>query len=105
MADLVVGITTIDPQQADVLADQLVSEHLAACVQHVPGMKSTYLWKGEVHHDQEALLLIKTSEGRVQELKDWLERHHPYEAPELVFLPVSDGLTDYLRWIEDVVTS
>jgi len=81
------------------LAEALVSESLAACVNRIPGIQSTYRWKGEVTTDSEELLLIKTTAARFEALKERLLALHPYELPELIAVPVERGHTAYLDWV------
>lgn len=81
------------------LADALVGEFLAACVNRIPGIHSTYRWKGEVTTDVEELLLIKTTVERFEALKERLLALHPYELPELIAVPVEHGHAAYLDWV------
>lgn len=81
----------------------LVEQGLAACVNVLPGMTSIYKWKGKIQADSEVLLVIKTMQNRYAELQSAVTELHPYELPELIALPVSDGLPPYLKWIADQV--
>lgn len=81
------------------LAEALVSESLAACVNRIPGIHSTYRWKGEVTTDAEELLLIKTTATRFEALKERVLALHPYELPELIAVSVERGHAAYLDWI------
>ncbi|WP_430392379.1 divalent-cation tolerance protein CutA [Dyella sp. 20L07] len=91
--------TCPDAASAHQLADALVREGLAACVNHLPGIRSTYLWEGKVTTDSEELLLIKTTEARFPALKERLLALHPYELPELIAVPVAHGHDAYLDWV------
>ena len=91
--------TCPDADSAQKLAETLVGERLAACVNRLPGVLSTYRWQGEVHTDGEELLLIKTTAARFEVLKARLLELHPYELPELVALPVEHGHAAYLDWV------
>ena len=88
-----------DAATAARIARVLVEERLAACVQVVPGLTSTYRWQGEVQSASEVLLLIKTSRARLDALKSRLPALHPYDLPELIALDACDGLGPYLAWI------
>jgi periplasmic divalent cation tolerance protein len=88
---------------AERIARTLVEEHLAACVQVLPGMLSIYSWRGEVQLETEVLLLAKTTRERLDALKARLDELHPYEMPELLALEAVDGLVPYLGWIEQEV--
>ena len=81
------------------LAEALVGESLAACVNRIPGIQSTYRWKGNVTTDTEELLLIKTTTERFEALKERVLALHPYELPELIAVPVERGHTAYLDWV------
>lgn len=84
---------------AESIADALVGQRLAACVNIVPGLKSVYRWEGKVQRDSELLLLIKTQAAQLDALKSRLNELHPYEVPELIAFPVDDGLPAYLQWV------
>ncbi len=90
---------------ADRLARLLVEERLAACVQALPGLRSTYRWEGEVQQDGETLLLIKTTTARYAALERSLAAHHPYELPEILAVDVAAGLPAYLRWLDEETRS
>jgi periplasmic divalent cation tolerance protein len=81
------------------LASALVQSRSCACVSLLPGMRSVYRWKGELHADAEVLLLIKTVPGKVAQLRRTLEALHPYDVPELLFLDVT-AAGSYLRWLQ-----
>lgn len=91
--------TCPDAESAKHLAEALVGESLAACVNRIPGIQSTYRWKGEVTTDVEELLLIKTTTERFEALKERLLALHPYELPELIAVPVERGHAAYLDWV------
>lgn len=102
MIDVVMAMTTVNTErEARELASRIVKERLAACVQIVPKIESVYFWDGKVHDDQEYLLLIKTLEARVGDLKACLEKHHSYEVPEFLVVPVIEGSKEYLQWMKD----
>jgi periplasmic divalent cation tolerance protein len=87
------------------LAATLVGEGLAACVNRLPGVVSTYRWEGRVDENGETLLLIKTTADRLTELTTRISELHPYELPEVVAVPVVGGLEPYLDWIRSSVSS
>lgn len=91
--------TCPDAASAARLAETLVGEGLAACVNRLPGVASTYRWQGEVTTDSEELLLIKTTASRFEALKARLLVLHPYELPELIAIPVEHGHSVYLDWV------
>jgi len=89
----------------DPLAADLVSRSLAACVQTGISVTSTYRWKGATEKSQERLLLIKTTPGRFKEVESAIRAAHPYEVPEIIALPVSEGHAPYLAWIAEGTAS
>ena len=89
------------PSAASSLAETLVEQGVAACVNIVPVMSSVYRWQGATHCDEETLLLIKTTRARYPALQARLPALHPYELPELVAVEVVDGLPAYLRWLAE----
>ena len=104
MIEAAVAMTTTNTErEAKHLAALLVKEKLAACVQIVPKILSVYRWEKQIHEDQEYLLLIKTTEKRMKDVRKAIEEHHSYEVPEFVVLPVIDGTDDYLEWMADAV--
>lgn len=98
---IVVQTTTATAEQAEALADALLAEGLAACVQITP-IRSRYLWKGEVQREDEQLLTIKTREGLFETVRAHIRELHDYETPEIVALPVAAADADYLAWIDEV---
>jgi periplasmic divalent cation tolerance protein len=87
-----------DAASAQAIAD-VVGERLAACVNAVPGVASTYRWQGRVTTDSEVLLLIKTTAGALQTLTRRVLALHPYELPEVIAVPVTAGHAAYLDWV------
>lgn len=83
------------------IANELIADQLAACVQVVPGVQSFFRWVGKVDNKEEHLLVIKTTAARYPELEEKIKALHPYELPEIVAVPISDGLAGYLTWIND----
>jgi periplasmic divalent cation tolerance protein len=96
---------TIDSEAgARDLAAALVEDRLAACVQVLGPIHSTYRWEGAVRADAEWLLLLKTSRERFGELRDAIVARHPYDVPEIVAVPIEDGLPAYLSWIGESIS-
>ncbi|MCX8123845.1 MAG: divalent-cation tolerance protein CutA [Spirochaetes bacterium] len=84
------------------IANTLVSNKLAACVNIIPGLTSIYTWKGEICNDRELLCVIKTKKDLYKEVEEAIKKIHPYEVAEIIALPVTRGSSDYLQWIESV---
>ncbi len=91
------------PDESETLARGLVEADQAACVNIVSGVESYYEWEGEACEETEDTLLIKTTDAQYPELKDWIERHHSYDVPEIVSLDVEDVHEPYLAWARDQV--
>jgi periplasmic divalent cation tolerance protein len=91
--------TCPDAATATRISRVLVEEQLAACVNRVPGIASTYRWQGKIHDDTEVLLLIKTTRECFDALHARLVELHPYELPELIALDIAGGHAAYLDWI------
>ncbi|MFN2309176.1 MAG: divalent-cation tolerance protein CutA [Gammaproteobacteria bacterium] len=96
----IVLCTAPDPATAEALARAMVEARLAACVNVLPGIRSIYRWQGALQSDSEALLILKTRQDRFGALAAALREQHPYELPEIIAVPVSDGLSAYLAWID-----
>ena len=90
-------------EEAERIAQALVDERLAACVNVVPGVLSVYRWKGAVQRGDELLLVIKTRGDAVERLRARLVALHSYELPEVVVLPIAGGHPPYLDWIAEGV--
>jgi periplasmic divalent cation tolerance protein len=88
-----------DRAAAERLADALVGERLAACVNILAPCRSIYRWKGELQHDDEHPVLIKTTAERYAALEQAIRAQHPYELPEIIAVPIERGLPDYLDWV------
>jgi periplasmic divalent cation tolerance protein len=97
--------TCPDQCSAENLAQQLIANHLAACVSIVPGLLSIYRWQGQIESAQEHLLLIKSNQASYQRLEAEIKRHHPYEVPEICAIPIISALPDYLHWIDSCLPS
>ncbi len=105
MSEYCVLLTTCaNAEIAEQLATTLVTEQLVACVNIVPAVVSIYQWQGELMKEQECLLIMKTLAQNYSELEQRLLQIHPYSVPELIQLPITQGLNNYLQWITAQVT-
>ena len=95
----VVFITVPDAKSADKVGGALLKLKLAACVNEVPGLRSRYWWEGKIEEAKEVLLVIKTRMALVPEVARCVKENHPYSLPEVVALPVEEGLKAYLDWL------
>ena len=99
MSVLLVLTNLPDRPAADKLAEVLVSQGLAACVNVLAPCRSVYRWKDALQNDEEIPVLIKTTVARYPALEAAIRANHPYELPEIVALPVDRGLPAYLDWV------
>jgi periplasmic divalent cation tolerance protein len=99
MNTLLVFTNVPDRAAAERIADLLVEQRLAACVNVLAPCRSVYRWKGAVQHDEEHPMLIKTTLERYAALEQALRAAHPYAVPEIIALPVERGLPAYLDWV------
>ena len=100
---MVVLMTASSQEEAEKIAQTLVGELLAACVNVIPGVISVYRWEGAVQLDQEWLLVAKTRRDVLDGLVQRVQALHSYDVPELIALPITGGSEAYLRWIDQEV--
>ena len=99
--DCLLVVTNLpDRESAEKLAALLIERRLAACVNILAPCSSVYRWQGEIQHDEEHPLLIKTAQDRYAELEASIRANHPYELPEIIAVPLTYGLPAYLHWVE-----
>ncbi len=104
--DAILIFTTTDTEEsASRIAAALVAAGEAACVSILPGIRSVYRWQGKVCDEGEMLLLIKTVAGRFEAARARIRQLHPYQVPEVIAVPLTDGDPDYLRWLSEQVHS
>ena len=99
MEALLVLTNLPDAASARAVADHVVSARLAACANILAPCRSVYRWQGKVEDAEEVPLLIKTTVARYPALEAAIKAHHPYELPEIVAVPLSQGLPAYLAWV------
>jgi periplasmic divalent cation tolerance protein len=90
-----------DRETAQRISNQLVSEKYAACANILPSIESIYRWKGKIESGNETLVFFKLSEDRQSAFQQKLRSLHPYEVPEIISIPISNGLPAYLRWVAE----
>lgn len=104
--DFILVVTTCpDQHSADKLAQALVEQKLAACVQQIPGIRSFYRWKGNIEVDNEVLLHIKTRASWFEEVVASITALHPYELPEIIALPLQAASEPYLKWLDETAAA
>jgi len=98
---MLIVLTTIDDRDAGLrMAESLVLDKLAACVQVLPKMTSVYFWEGVLQQEEEHLLLIKTTKEKFSALKEFIQRKHRYDAPEIVAVESKEVSEKYREWLE-----
>jgi periplasmic divalent cation tolerance protein len=102
---LIVLTTTPTAEEAESLAEKLVAERLAACVQILPQMTSIYVWNSAVQREPEHLLLIKTFSEKWDEVRDFITANHSYTVPEIVAVEAESVSGPYLEWMKQVLNS
>ncbi|MDP1633754.1 MAG: divalent-cation tolerance protein CutA [Gallionellaceae bacterium] len=99
--EVVVVFTNLpDRATAERIADELVTQGVAACINILAGCTSVYRWEGKQEHTDEVPLLIKSTRSAYPQLETALRKLHPYELPEIIAVPVTAGLPEYLDWVK-----
>ena len=93
----------IHHRRVEKISRGLVESKLAFCVSTLPKVQSTYYWKDKIHFDKEFLLIVKTRQDQYEALEAWVKNNHSYEVPEIIALPIEQGLPAYLNGIDDWV--
>lgn len=101
--EIVVFCTTPETNLARKIAETLIQEELAACCNILPKIESIYSWQGELHQDNESLLIIKTTSGKYPELEARIKSLHSYQVPEIIALDIEKGNAEYIKWLHQVV--
>ena len=100
MSEVLLILTNLpDRASAERVAEALVIQRVAACVNVLAECASIYRWEGKLEHASEVPLLIKTTRAAYPKLENALRKLHPYELPEIIALPVDTGLPEYLNWV------
>ncbi len=100
---VVVMITTATEEEAHRIAELLVNQRKAACVNIVPRVDSLFRWQGKLDSAQESLLIVKSKASLLPEIVSLVKGIHSYEVPEIIALPIVSGNEDYLKWIDSEV--
>ncbi|AFY75173.1 uncharacterized protein involved in tolerance to divalent cations [Synechococcus sp. PCC 7502] len=100
MDELIIVMTTVsDAAIAQIIAQTLVTEKLAACVQIIPNLNSTYMWEGKLCIESEQLIMIKTLGDRYTDLEIKLRSIHPYQEPEIIVIAAISASNGYMQWV------
>ena len=103
VSKVVVLITTATAEEAHGIAELLLNQRKAACVNIVPRVNSLFRWQGKLDSAQESLLIVKTRASLLPEIIEMVKSAHSYEVPEIIALPVISGNEDYLKWVDSEV--
>ena len=98
---VVILITASMDEEAQEIANRLLTQRKAACVNIIPKVRSLFWWKGELDSADEAVLIVKTKASLVDEIVSLVREFHSYEVPEVIALPLIGGNPDYLNWMSD----
>lgn len=99
--DYIMVLTTCNSSEtSSLIAETLISNKLAACVNIIKGVESVYQWQGKIEHDKEILLIIKTRESLFSQVEQSIQELHSYELPEIIAVPIKTGEKNYLNWIQ-----
>jgi periplasmic divalent cation tolerance protein len=96
---LVILVTAINQKEAVRIGEEMVNAKLAACANIIPKIQSIYRWEGKVVKTQEVLLILKSTKVRYCALEKAIKAMHTYETPEIIALPVKEGLDRYIGWV------
>jgi len=99
-SDVTLVLTTAPSAEvAETVVERLLEGGLIACANMVPGVRSLYRWQGQIRRDDEVLVLMKSTGAAYDRLEAALAEMHPYDVPEIVAVPLSEGLAPYLSWV------
>jgi periplasmic divalent cation tolerance protein len=99
---IVVLVTCGSEEEATKIANSLVEERLAACVNMISPVRSIYRWEGKIWDEREWMLIIKTQRQRFEELEGKVKSFHSYSVPEIIALPIVEGASSYLNWLREM---
>ena len=100
---IIVFVTCESEEQANTIAETVVTERLAACVNVLPRIRSCYVWEQKLTWSDEVLLLVKTTRGRFDQLQNRIKSLHSYSLPEIVSVTIDDAFDKYIAWIDESV--
>lgn len=101
MDKIVILITAVSQQEAGKIAQALLRQRKAACVNIVPSINSLFWWEGKIESAQESLLIVKTKRSLFGQVVNIVKEIHSYQVPEIIALPIVDGNQDYLNWLDN----
>jgi len=96
-------VTVSSGEEADAIAEAVVTERLAACANILPGARSIFQWEGTLRREEEVVLILKTTARQKEKLTARIRELHSYDCPCIVFLPIEGGNPDFLKWVGESV--
>ncbi len=102
---IIIFITTPDKQCAQKISLRLINDKLAACAQVNGPIESIYQWKGQLHHDKEWRIILKSKKDLFSQIEKTVVEMHPYDIPQIMATEISDGHESYLSWIDECIKS
>lgn len=102
---IIILITASSAEEGEKIAESLVNNHLAACVNIVPAVKSVFSWEGKTDKTSEVLLIAKSKRQLLEKIISHVKTIHSYTVPEIIALPLIGGAEDYLQWIDESTSS
>lgn len=102
MDEIVVLITASNEDEAVRIANAILEDRLAGCINIVRDIRSIYIWQGKIEDEKEVLMVVKTRKPLFNDLEEKVKKIHSYTVPEIIALPVTDGSKDYLKWLKEV---
>lgn len=102
--EYIMMITTTDSLDlAEKITEELLKERSAACIQIIGPIRSRYIWQNKIEASDEYLIFIKTKKNLYKKVEEKIKSLHSYSVPEIIALPIMEGIESYLRWIDEVV--
>lgn len=101
MSEIVVLITTSSEDEATRIAKALVEARVAACANILPRIRSIFRWEGKTQEEDESLIVVKSQSQLFEQLSHTIKELHSYTVPEIIALPITDGLPEYLQWVKE----
>ena len=100
-SSFILAITSVPTNKhARKISKDLLESRLVACVNIIDKVDSMFRWNNKIVLEREVIMIIKTIKSNDEKLKTYILNNHPYDNPELIFLPIDSGLNNYLKWIE-----
>ena len=103
MEVILVYINFPNKECARQIGTALIEKQLAACVNIIPKIESIYQWEGKICVEEEVMAMVRTTASRYKQLEEYVVNNHPYDTPEVIAVPLSNGSEPYLNWVQDMM--